>query len=62
MQLTSVMSGGLDLAVSVVTRRGGDRAPVLLEVNPETPSSYSVAGSASAMSYHFLILTHSETH
>ena len=56
------MSGGLDLAVSVVTRRGGDRAPVLLEVNPETPSSYSVAGSASAMSYHFLILTHSETH
>ena len=62
MQLTSVMSGGLDLAVSVVTRRGGDRAPVLLEVNPETPSSYSVAGSASAMSYHDLTLTHPGTH
>ena len=33
------MRGGLDLAVSVVTRRGWDREPVLLEVNPDTVSS-----------------------
>ena len=45
MQLTSVMRGGLDLAVSVVTTRAGDREPVLLAVNPDTLSSYSVADS-----------------
>ena len=39
------MRGGLDLAVSVVTRRGRDREPVLLEVNPDKLSSYSVADS-----------------
>ena len=45
MQLTSVMRGGLDLEVSVVTSRGRDREPVLLDVNPDTLSSYSVADS-----------------
>ena len=39
------MRGGLDLAVSVVTSRGRDWEPVLLDVNPDTLSSYSVADS-----------------
>ena len=44
-QLTLVTSGGLGLAVSVVSRLASDRAPSLLAVKASTDSSYSVAGS-----------------
>ena len=44
-QLTLVTSGGLGLAVSVLTRLASDRAPSLLAVKASTDSSYSVAGS-----------------